>query len=68
MQIISKKKVEMKEAYDCQLSNKLATRANKTGDKSIAKLSGTDFEAALFDLEEVLLIPQSFESVLYDKR
>ena len=37
-------------------------------DKLKAKTADTDFVATCFDLEEVLLTPHSFESVLYSKR
>ena len=61
-------KSKLQEKYDRHISNKLLSRASKDSDKLKAKAADTDFVADCFDLEEVLLIPHSFESVLYYKR
>ena len=61
-------KAKLQEEYDRHISNKLLSRASKDSDKLKAKAADTDFVAACFDLEEVLLTPHSFESVLYYKR
>ena len=62
---INDEKAKLQEEYDSHISNKLLSRASKDSDKLKAK---SDFVAACFDLEEVLLTPHSFESVLYCKR
>ena len=61
-------KAKLQEEYDRHISNKLLSRASKDSDKLKAKAADTDFVPACFDLEEVVLTPLSFESVLYHKR
>ena len=61
-------KQTMQSTYDSHLANKNAAQENKITDKEKAQEKNTDFIAACFDLEEVLLTPHSFESALYYKR
>ncbi|MEW8545667.1 MAG: hypothetical protein AB2693_19270 [Candidatus Thiodiazotropha sp.] len=63
-------KSEMKEEYENHISNKELARNHKNSDKETAlKDPGTsEFIAACFDLEEVLMTPKSFQSSLYYKR
>ena len=55
--------------YQSHLENKSAARDEKQNDKLKAKsLEDEDFIAVCFDLEEVLMTPKGFESILFYKR
>lgn len=59
-------KTSKQKDYERHIKNKTLSRTNKE-DKNKAKVE-SDFCAACFDLEQVLLTPHSFESSLYYKR
>lgn len=63
-------KEEMKAEYENHVANKERSRKSKSADKDRASVNAetSNFVAACFDLEEVLMIPKSFESSLYYKR
>ena len=61
-------KQALQSIYDTHLANKKASWENKQADKEKAQEKDTDFIAVCFDLEEVLLTLQSFESALYYRR
>lgn len=60
-------KTSKQKDYERHIKNKTLSRTNKEEDKNKAKVE-SDFCAACFDLEQVLLTPHSFESSLYYKR
>lgn len=63
-------KEEMKAEYENHVANKERSRKSKSADKDRASVNAetSNFVAACFDLEEVLMIPKRFESSLYYKR
>lgn len=57
----------MTSEYESHIKNKNLARENKQIDKDKTKSGNDDLVVACFDLEQILMTPSPFESVVYYK-
>lgn len=63
-----KRKLELEDAYNTHIAEKISVRRKKEEAKETSKLSPSVLTAAVFDLQQVIQLPISKESALFYRR